>query len=164
MWLIGMMGSGKSTVGRFAAERLGVAFHDTDRMVEESAGTSIAEIWRTRGEAAFRDLETAALESVLEGGIAAAGGGAVLRKANRSLIARSEVVVWLRCEVEELARRIGATAERPLLAGDAAEESTLRQIMSERAPLYEALSTHQVDTTGRSLDQVVSEVIHTWPG
>lgn len=163
MWLIGMMGSGKSTVGELAAGRLGVAFHDTDRMVEKAAGMSIAELWRTQGEEAFRVLETLVIEAVPEAGIAAAGGGAVLRAANRAVIARSDVVVWLRCEIEELARRTRSGADRPLLATDGDEESTLRRILAERAPIYQSLSTHRVDTTNRSLDQVVLEVIESWP-
>lgn len=164
MWLIGMMGSGKSTVGALAAERLGVPFHDTDRMVEESAGMSIAELWRSKGEAVFRDMETAMLAAVPPGGVAAAGGGAVLREANREVIARSDVVIWLRCGPDELARRTGVGDDRPLLAGGGDGESTLQRILAERAPLYEALSTHQIDTTGRSVERVVSEVVGSWPG
>lgn len=163
MWLIGMMGSGKSTVGELAADRLGVTFHDTDLLVEETAGMSIAELWRTRGEEAFRDVETQVIATVPRAGIAAAGGGAVLRAENRSMIASSDVVIWLRCEVAELARRVRDGGDRPLLANDGSLESTLKRILTERAPIYESLSTQQIETTARSLDEVVSEVIDSWP-
>lgn len=164
MWLIGMMGSGKTTVGELAASRLGVPFYDTDRLVEDSAGKPIPDLWRANGEAVFRDLEMAVIETIPEGGLVAAGGGAVIREANRAVIARSKVVVWLRCDVEELARRARAgDFVRPLLGADENEEDVMRRLLEERARWYQSLSTHQIDTTRLSLDDAVTELVSLWP-
>jgi shikimate kinase len=104
MWLIGMMGSGKSTIGAIAAERLGLQFFDTDRMIVARSGVSIPEIWEEMGEQMFRDMEREAVAAVpLERSLAAAGGGAVLDPANRAVIASSPPVVWLRALPAEIA-------------------------------------------------------------
>jgi shikimate kinase len=156
-----MMGSGKSTVGRLAADRLGIPFFDTDVIVQERAGGSIVELWEEVGEAGFRDLESVALSNVpTTAGIVAAGGGAVLDPANRQLIARSDKVVWLRCDAETLAERLRSNADRPLLTQS--PETTLETLLADRAAIYADLATHQVETSAMTLDEVVSEVVGIW--
>src|SRR5207245_2182803 len=116
--LIGMMGSGKSTVGRRLASELGWAFIDTDAEIVRTQGRSIADIFRDDGEEAFRNLETAALRQALtpDEVVIATGGGVVLRPENRDLLARTCWVVWLRATEEEYIRRVAGNARRPLLA------------------------------------------------
>jgi shikimate kinase len=159
MWLIGMMGSGKSTVGALAAQALGVDFYDTDRIVCERTGLSIPEIWERLGERAFRDLECEAVTSVPAGSLAAAGGGAVLEAANREIMASSPPVIWLRTSPETTAARIGDAGGRPLLDSSGDSADSLTEILSERASLYQRLATHVVDTDELTAEQVSDEVV-----
>ena len=140
MVLVGLMGSGKTTVGRRLAALLDRAFVDADDALEARAGRPIAEIFQRDGEEAFRDLETAVLEELLrspERPVIASGGGAVLRPANRALLAGDDVtVVWLDAKPAFLASRIERKAHRPLLAGDETPREVLARLHGERAPLY----------------------------
>src|ERR1035441_4410527 len=115
--LVGMMGSGKTTVGHLVAQRLGWPHLDSDAEVEEAIGQSVPEIFAGQGEPAFRAAETAALVRALsvEPVVVSVAGGAVLDPDNRRLIAGAGTVVWLRAEVETLADRVGDGAGRPLL-------------------------------------------------
>lgn len=159
MWLIGMMGSGKSTVGALAAQRLGLDFYDTDQMVCDRAGLSIPEIWQTHGEKRFRELEGEAVTSVPPGTVAAAGGGTVLDPANREIIASSPPVVWLRTRPETMAARVGNAGDRPLLDAPGDASDRLERILAERATLYLRLATHVVDTDELTAEQVTAEVV-----
>lgn len=159
MWLIGMMGSGKSSAGPRAAEELGVAFYDTDDMVVDLAGRSITEIWEDSGEAEFRALERVAVASVPEGCLAAAGGGAVLDEVNREVMAASTPVIWLRGAPSHLAARLGAGSDRPLLEPSHATEDRLAAILRDRISVYEATATHIVDTDDLTVEEVAREVV-----
>ncbi|MDR3649200.1 MAG: shikimate kinase, partial [Acidimicrobiales bacterium] len=120
--LVGMMGSGKSTVARLVAGRLGRPHVDTDEVVERVAGTSVSEIFSTRGEAAFRAEEARALARVLAGAVPSVisvGGGIVLHPEPRAALRRRGTVVWWRARPETLARRVGRHAEGPVLVGAA---------------------------------------------
>lgn len=161
MWLIGMMGSGKSTVGPLVAQELGLAFYDTDLLITRRAGMSIPEIWQRLGEKRFRELERDAVSSVPSESVAAAGGGAVLDEANRETMASSPPVVWLRTRPETMARRVGDGEGRPLLASADAEER-LADITTQRSDLYLRLATHIVDTDALSADHVAAEVVSIW--
>jgi shikimate kinase len=168
--LVGMMGAGKSTVGAECARRLERPFVDVDDLVEATTGRSVAEIFGTDGEAAFRSLEHLALADAVASPaplVIAAGGGAVLDPENRRLLARSCTVVWLQADPDELARRVAPHAERgeargdpdrPLLAGGNPRE-TLERLTSLRAPAYEAVADAVVDTGGRSVVQVADAVL-----
>lgn len=162
MWLVGMMGSGKTTVGEAVANRVGVPFFDTDSMVTELARLPIAAIWDGAGEEGFRRLENQAMAAVPGSGVvAAAGGGAVLSADNRHRMRRNGVVVWLRCSPEALAKRVADQGGRPLLVkGDIAE--TLTTILDRRTPLYEEVATHVIDTEHRSIEDVVLEAVEVW--
>lgn len=159
------MGSGKTTVGKVAADRLGIEFADTDQVVESRAGITVQEMFAKSGEEAFREAESGALAELLERReplIVAAGGGAVLADANRRLMGDQARVVWLRTTVATLAERVGSGEGRPLLSGDATEEDAiarLARIESERAAIYASLADFVVDTDGRSAESVAEEVI-----
>lgn len=164
MWLVGMMGSGKTSVGRLVADAVRVRFYDTDEAVVAMAGRSVTELWDEMGERHFRDLERSAISSAPEGVVAAAGGGAVLDGVNREAMRRAPPVVWLQATPETLARRLGSVSDRPLLAGSATNVDLLHDLLRSRAASYEAVATHSIATDFRELEEVVSEVIELWPG
>lgn len=158
--LVGMMGAGKTTVGRLVAHRLGWAYRDSDAMVEAATGRTVAELWRTGGEAAFRGLERRALAEALadpDPSVVAVAGGAVLDPATRAALAAGGTVVWLRADPGTLAARVGgAPGHRPLLAED--PDGALRRLDAERRPLYEQVADAVVDVDGRSPDEVADVV------
>lgn len=157
--LVGLMGAGKSTVGRRLAAAWGRDFVDLDDAVVAAAGRSIPELFAAEGEDGFRDRESAALRAALAGSapvVVATGGGVVLRDENRALLADEAVVVWLDAEVGALAARVGDGTGRPLLA-DGPEER-LRSLDAARRPLYEAVADLRVDTSDLGTDEVVAAV------
>jgi shikimate kinase len=146
--LVGLMGSGKTTVGRRLARQLDRDFVDADVALEETAGRSIAAIFADDGEAAFREIECDVLSSLLdrpEPVVVAAGGGAVVAEANRTRLADPSVtVVWLDASPAFLASRAQAKAHRPLLASGDPRETFVR-LHAERAPLYAEVADLVVD-------------------
>jgi shikimate kinase len=163
--LVGLMGSGKSTVGARCAVRLDRAFVDVDDVVAVNAGRAVPEIFATDGEPAFRALERAALAEVCASPaplVIACGGGAMGDAENRRHVREHGVVIWLTADAETLATRVGAGAartQRPLLAGDAAPAATLERLATLRAPAYEAAAHATVDTAGRTVDEVADAVL-----
>jgi shikimate kinase len=167
--LIGMMGVGKSSVGRRLALRLGRPFVDTDKVVEERAGKSVPEIFADDGEPAFRVLEADVVGTVLDSAtwaVVAFGGGAVLDPHTRDRARERALVVWLQASPRELARRVSAShlrsggLARPLLAAGS-PEATLEAIAAERDECYRAAAHVLIDTAGRSPGQVATTVLRT---
>jgi shikimate kinase len=160
--LVGMMGAGKSTVGRLLASRLGWAHVDTDDEVERVAGAPVASVFASEGEAAFRRLESAALHDALAGAsrrVVSVGGGAVLDADNRSALRGAGLVVWLRARPATLAGRVGAGADRPLLADDAGgPTAALERLDTQRRPLYRTVADDVVDVDDLTADAVVDRV------
>ena len=134
--LVGLMGSGKSSIGRRLAEYLDVPLIDLDHMIVEKAGRSIPEIFATDGEDAFRDLETAALrDSLGRCAVIATGGGIVMRSENMAMLKEHPPVIWLKASPEFLAGRIDGDSNRPLIAeGDTLNK--LQELARVRYPLY----------------------------
>ncbi len=135
--LIGMMGAGKSSIGRRLAARLGIPFVDADAEIEAAAGMTIEDIFANYGEASFRSGETRVIARLLDAGpqVLATGGGAFMNPETRGIIRRNAVSVWLRADFDVLFRRVKRRSDRPLLkTADPAE--TLRQLMAEREPIY----------------------------
>lgn len=160
--LVGMMGAGKSTVGRALAERLRLPFLDSDVMVEDSSGTSIPALWAARGEREFRRLESRALVRALGeaedvGAVIAAGGGCVTDEANRRLLRERGWVVWLRASPETLAARVGDGDGRPLLAADVGV--TVSDLVEERRELYADVASIVVDVDAMTPEEVVERVL-----
>ena len=158
--LVGMMGAGKSTVGRRCATRLGRPFVDTDEIIESIAHLPVAEVFARDGEPAFRALEAGVVADVCAGpesSVIAMGGGAVLAAENRKHMRDTGFVVWLRAPVAQLARRVGDGAGRPLLSGDLA--GTLERLAAVREPAYEAAAHAAIDTAGMSATAVVDAVL-----
>jgi shikimate kinase len=146
IWLVGMMGSGKSTVAAALAERLGWRCVDTDSLIEQRVGQRIAALWQEQGEAAFRSRESAVIAQVAgQAGpeVVSVGGGAVLDPANREVMSGSGLVVWLRAEVGTLATRIGTGETRPALGGDPAEG--VARVDAVRRAFYQSVADVVVD-------------------
>jgi len=135
--LVGMMGAGKSSVGRRLANRLGIPFVDADVEIEKAAGMTISEIFAAHGEPYFRAGETRVIARLLEGGpqVLATGGGAFMNADTRAAIRLKGISVWLRATVEVLNRRIKRRGDRPLLK-DVDPAETLRRLIEERDPIY----------------------------
>ncbi|GDX14392.1 MAG: shikimate kinase [Ilumatobacteraceae bacterium] len=159
--LVGMMGAGKTTVGRSVASRLGVDFVDTDDLVEARAGKSVRDIFASDGEAAFRTLESQVLAESLKSPVdvvVAAAGGTVLSESNRAALREhADVVVWLDADVSALGERASRGAHRPLLDGDV--EDRLMALDGERRVLYQSVADVRLDTTGKGIAEVVQEVV-----
>ena len=157
--LVGMMGSGKTTVGALAAQRLGWPHLDSDAAVEEATGLSVPEIFARQGEQAFRAAESAALARAveIEPVVVSVAGGAVLDGLNRRLIRTSGTVVWLRAEVDTLADRIGDGAGRPLLDGDT--EQALAELDAVRRLLYAQVADAVLDVDDKTPEQVAEAVV-----
>jgi shikimate kinase len=158
--LVGMMGVGKSSIGRRLAARLGVPFVDADAEIEKAAGMSIADIFARHGEADFRSGEARVIARLLDGGpqVLATGGGAVMNADTRAAIKAKGVSIWLSAEFEVLMRRINKRKnDRPLLQ-TADPAATLRELLVAREPVYA-----QADLTVQSRevphDAIVSEIM-----
>ena len=157
--LVGLMGAGKSCIGRRLAQRLNVPFVDADTEIEQAAGCSVAEIFEKYGEAAFRDGERRVMGRLLQGPptILAAGGGAFMDPDTRSLICENAISVWLRADLDTLYARTKGRAHRPLLnAGDPRE--TLADLIAMRYPVY-AEANITVDTGADNPNVTCTRVI-----
>lgn len=157
--LVGPPGAGKSTIGRRVASALGKELLDTDVAIERTTGRTIAEIFSTDGEQAFRRIEEQVVADALEShpGIVSLGGGSVLSERTRALL-EPLPVVYLEISVAEGLRRTGANSSRPLLAGPD-PRSKYQKMMRIRRPLYRSVATIRVRTDGRSPARVVGQVV-----
>lgn len=157
--LVGLPGSGKSTVGRSLGRRLDLPFQDSDHVIERRIGCSIRDFFAREGEARFRDEEQQALEQLAGGPpcVLATGGGAVLREANRETLRRAGHVIYLRATPEELWRRLRRDTKRPLLQVSDPQDK-LRQLFAERDPLYRSIAEFVVDTGRQSVPALVNLV------
>lgn len=157
--LVGMMGSGKTTVGRLLARKLGWRHVDSDTQVEAATGRSVAQIFEEQGEAAFRVEEARALAEALRSPdpvVVSVAGGAVLDPANRELLQDAGSVVWLRARPDTLARRVGTGRGRPLLEGDPA--GNLAKLDAVRRPLYEEVADCVVDVDDLGPEAVADHI------
>jgi shikimate kinase len=164
LFLIGYRGTGKSTVARLLAERLGWGYVDADALLEEKHGRTIRQIFADEGETGFREKEQTILAEICKGGrqVVATGGGVILRKENRDQLRAAGKAVWLRADPETIWQRLQAcrtTAERrpPLTVGGLEE---IRELLEHRQPLYEQCADWIIDTAGRSPAEVAEAAWH----
>jgi shikimate kinase len=159
--LVGMMGTGKTTVGTVLARRLGRSLIDSDAEVEARTGRTVREIFETDGEAAYRPLETDALLDALASpvpAVIAAAGGVVLSATNRQAIEdHAGLVVWLRADPTLIVGRVGHHDHRPLLDYDPA--GTVTRLEAEREPLYAEVADRIVDVDNKTPDQIADEIL-----
>ena len=161
LFLVGFMASGKSTVGRLVAARLGWAFRDLDEMIVEAAGgRTVAEVFAAEGEAGFRTRGAEALRAAtaLRRTVIATGGGAACREDNLVAMLAAGAVVGLEVSADEVLRRVGGRSTRPLLASSVDPRATALALLRDREPFY-ARAHARVETDGRTPDQVAAAVL-----
>lgn len=163
LWLLGLSGSGKSTVGPLLARALGLPWVDTDSEIARGAGKSIPEIFQQEGEDGFREKEAAILTQVATGpaSVISCGGGAVLREANRKTMASTGLRIYLQSDPATLARRLHSSQDRPLLSGTSPETALARQL-TQRAPWYEE-SEIRIEVTRLSPEETVTAIRQKLP-
>lgn len=158
--LIGPMGSGKTTIGKIIAARLGLSFRDTDHVIEEEGGKSVSEIFLEDGEDAFRALEKSVLRQELlsDDTVLALGGGAPMSlDAQSALRAIASPVIYFDISLSSVAPRIGFNRDRPLLLNNPRGQWEL--LMQERRPVYESIADTVIDVNGKSEKDIVAEIL-----
>ena len=155
---VGAPGSGKTTIGKQVAQKLGVEFIDVDNEIEMDEKTTISDIFVQKGEAYFRQLERAKISELLNSfnGVLSLGGGSVLDESTRQSLAIAPVV-WLKVSSGDASSRVGLGLSRPVLMGNV--RSTLVKLLEERTPLYEEVADWEIDTSKKSIEEVVQEVL-----
>ncbi len=155
---VGAPGSGKTTIGKQVAEKLGVEFIDVDNEIEMDEKTTISDIFVKKGEAYFRQLERTKISELLNSfnGVLSLGGGSVLDETTRQALAIAPVV-WLKVSSGDASSRVGLGLSRPVLMGNV--RSTLVKLLEERTPLYEEVADWEIETSGKSIEDVVQEVL-----
>ena len=158
IFLCGFMATGKSSVGRSLAALVGYEFVDMDTLIEAETGMSIPEIFSSRGEAAFRELESRMVDRVTlrTGCVVATGGGTVANRANLQKLKSAGILVTLTASIETILERVGEAADRPMLHRQEKSER-IRALLKERAPFY-AEADLTVDTTSRAAEEVAREI------
>jgi shikimate kinase len=159
IYFIGLMGAGKTTIGRLLAKQMGREFYDSDHEIERKTGVKIPLIFELEGESGFRKRETTAIDelSQLDGVIVATGGGAVLLEENRQYLKNTGKVIYLRAKVNDLYQRTRNDKSRPLLQG-ANPKQKLEQLYVARDPIYTALADYIVDTGAQSANEITTRI------
>ena len=162
--LIGFMGSGKTSIGKRLAKRLKRDYCDTDQLIVEQAGRSIGKIMELQGEKNFRDLESAALESLLgkTNNVLATGGGIILQPKNQELLRQLGTVIWLHASSDILFERARRNTGRPLLEVEHPRH-TFNTLLAERLSIYQSLSDLKIDTTHLSYTQTIEAIVTALP-
>jgi shikimate kinase len=160
VYLIGMMGAGKTTVGRMLARRLKLRFIDSDREIEARCGVKIPVVFEIEGEPGFRVREQQVLAELteLDGAVLATGGGAILAEDNRRRLAARGTVVYLRARPEDLHRRVQHDRNRPLLATED-PLGRLRELHAERDPLYQSIADVVIETGTQTVQGLVQQLL-----
>jgi shikimate kinase len=155
---VGAPGAGKSTVGRRVAERLRIPFADSDALVEKRAGRPVSDIFISDGEPQFRTWEREVIAEALEDftGILSLGGGAILDERTRAALL-DQHVVWLRVDLTHATQRVGMNSARPLLLGNV--RGTMLTMLEQRTPMYAEVADDVIDTSGRSIKEIVTEAV-----
>ena len=159
--LIGYRGTGKSTVGKVVAARLGRTLLSTDAEIVKRAGENIPKIVAQHGWDYFRDRESQVCRELAgqDGLVIDTGGGAILRSENVEQLKRNGIVFWLTASVDSIIQRIGHDKQRPSLTGTKSFVEEVEEVLRERTPKYQAAANHVIATDGRSIVQIVDEVL-----
>jgi len=159
IYLVGPMGSGKTTIGTRLARKFGLSFHDSDHEIETRTGATVGLIFDIEGEEGFRQRESRMLRELAarKGVLVATGGGSIVSKANRDLLRKSGIVVYLRTSVKQQLERLGRDHTRPLLQ-TRNREIKLLELAKDRNPLYEEIADLVVPVKNRKIDSTVNEI------
>lgn len=159
--LIGYRGTGKSTVGKIVAARLGCTLVSTDAEIVKQAGQTIPEIVAHHGWDYFRDLESRVCQEFAnrDGLVIDTGGGAILRSQNVEALKKTGTLFWLTAAVDTIVQRIGRDTQRPSLTGTKSFVDEVQDVLRERTPKYEAAADHVIATDGRSIAQIAGEIL-----
>lgn len=160
--LIGYRGTGKSAVGRALAAKLGRAVVSTDQEIVKRAGRTIPQIVADHGWEHFRDLESEVCKDLAGRNnlIIDTGGGAILRQKNVAALKQNGLLFWLTASVGTITTRIGSDTQRPSLTGTKSFVEEIQDVLSERTPSYQAAADHTLSTDGRSVNQLVENILH----
>ncbi len=163
IYLIGLMGAGKTTIGRQLASALRLPFYDSDKAIEENTGVDISTIFEYEGENGFRNREQAMIAQLTEidGIILATGGGAVLREENRKCLYNNGFVVYLQCSIEHILQRTRRDTQRPLLNTEDPRQR-LETLLEEREPLYLSCADFKIDTGEIQSKAVVKSILQAY--
>jgi len=161
IFLIGLMGTGKTTVGRQLSRKLKMDFFDSDRVIEERTGADIPLIFEKEGEAGFRKREVAIIDELTKKKniILATGGGAILDEENRKHLVNRGTVFYLKSNLKTLVERTSKDKNRPLLHADEPAETILKRLLEQRGPLYEETADQIIDTANNSIHNVIQAII-----
>lgn len=163
IYLIGMMGVGKTTIGKQLAKALALPFYDSDRAIEESTGVDIPTIFEFEGEEGFRNREQKMIQKLtqLHGTVLATGGGAIIREENRKLLKENGFIVYLHCSVDRILERTRRDTQRPLLKTDNPRKR-LQQLFEERQPLYLSCADYKIDTGILKTKTVIKHILEEY--
>ena len=161
IFLIGLMGTGKTTVGRQLSRKLNMAFYDSDRVVEQQTGADIPLIFEKEGESGFRKREAAVIDELTQKKniILATGGGAVLDTENRNHLINRGTVFYLKSNLKTLLDRTSKDKNRPLLHADEPAEIILQRLLDQRGQLYEETADYVIETANNSIHDVIQAII-----
>jgi len=159
IYLIGLMGSGKTTLGKSLAKKLNRPFIDTDQLIEQKSGVDVSLIFEFEGEIGFRERETKLLSEIAlkKDQIISTGGGIILSKYNRDIIANSGIIFYLKTQPAELVMRLQNDKTRPLLKGTNVKEK-LNNLYAERSALYEMTADYVIETKNKRIAQIVTYI------
>ncbi|MCX7066448.1 MAG: shikimate kinase AroK [Methylococcales bacterium] len=163
IYLVGLMGAGKTTIGRQLARTLKLPFYDSDKAIEESTGVDIPTIFEFEGEEGFRDREHKMLQQLtkMDGIVLATGGGAILREENRQLLKENGFIVYLQCSVDRILERTRRDTQRPLLNTDNPRER-IETLFAQREPLYLSCADYKIDTGVLQSKVVVTHILEEY--
>ena len=161
IFLIGLMGTGKTTIGRQLSRKLKMEFYDSDRVIEERTGADIPLIFEKEGEAGFRKREADIIDELTQKKniILATGGGAVLNSENRNHLINRGTVFYLKSNLKTLIQRTSKDKNRPLLRADESPEVILQRLLDQRGPLYEETADYTIETANNSIHNVIQAII-----
>lgn len=163
VYLIGMMGSGKTTTGKALAKLLGMSFVDLDDRIVERAGKSVNDIFKIHGESYFRKLESELLKEIARqsGHVVATGGGIVLDPKNADILKEARPMIFLKADLETLWERVKTKRDRPLLQGSDPKK-TLASLLAVREPFYQAAANMTYFTDRKTPEEVANEIFETY--
>ena len=160
IYLVGLMGSGKTTLGKILSKKIDKQFYDSDQVIEETLGVDVPIIFEYEGEAGFREREKDILKELvgIQNIVLATGGGIILSKSNRDLLAKNGIVIYLKSNQKDLILRMKNDKTRPLLKNGNIEE-IIKKLCKEREPLYEEIADFEIMTKNKRIHEIVNEIM-----